>query len=164
MYKKKATKKLFGGQSDANDKDHIATTRVAVQFQNVMDYMDDHIDSEHITEYIQMENKEREKEDNRQRSEHILVKSEVLEELEKRLRLSFKKRFESFVKNDKHGIESVHFIDFVRKANIMKTDRSKFKIKKEKTLEKQSSGFRGLKKSKKTALNVLWGIKKKCSY
>ena len=56
-----------------------------------MDYMDDHIDSEHITEYIQMENKEREKEDNRQRSEHILVKSEVLEELEKRLRLSFKK-------------------------------------------------------------------------
>ena len=161
---KKATKKLFGGQSDANDKDHIATTRVAVQFQNVMDYMDDHIDSEHITEYIQMENKEREKEDNRQRSEHILVKSEVLEELEKKLRLSFKKRFESFVKNDKHGIESVHFIDFVRKANIMKTDRSKFKIKKEKTLEKQSSGFRGLKKSKKTALNVLWGIKKKCSY
>ena len=75
-----------------------------------------------------------------------------------------KRRFESFVKNDKHGIESVHFIDFVRKANIMKTDRSKFKIKKKKTLEKQSSGFRGLKKSKKTALNVLWGIKKKCSY
>eukprot|EP00944_MAST-04C_sp_MAST-4C-sp1_P004203 g4203.t1 len=159
----KSNKIVFGARDESTEES--ATDSIAVKYQSVMDYLDDHVDREHITEAFESENSGRNNEHIRQHSEHLLLKVATINELEKRLRLSFRKRYENFMAEDSDQGD-VHFIDFIRKAEAYTTARNIDATSRKTNLKKQRSSlsFRAFTQGKKNAKNVLWGVRKKCTY
>ena len=123
-----------------------------------MDYLDDHIDREHITEAFESENSGRKNEHIRQHSEHLLLKVATINELEKRLRLSFRKRYENFMVEDSDQGD-VHFIDFIRKAETYTTARNIDATSRNTNLKKQRSSlsFRAFTQGKKNCQKCFMG-------